>query len=382
MRPAPPLPVGVFLTSFWPGGTERQMLELVRRLDRRRFEVHVACFRREGNLLPLAERHAASVTEFPIPNLRSRATLRAAAAFRRWCRERQLAILHTSDLYANVFGLPNAAAAGVPVRIANRRELNPDKSLGQLLAQRVAYRFAHRIVTNSRAGAARLRREGIGRHRIVQVPNGIDLGSFFPSRERAAAPRRIVSVARLRPEKGHDVLIDAAGVVFREFPDAALSIVGDGPLNHQLAALVSERGLGGRVRLSGHSDAVAATLREHDLFVLASRSEAFPNSVVEAMACGLAVVATRVGGIPELVDDGRTGLLVPAGSPGALAAALLRLLREPALARALGDAARAHIVSRYSFDRMVGQFTDLYLTELGARRSHRAPAPDSQAVTS
>jgi glycosyltransferase involved in cell wall biosynthesis len=381
MRPAAPLPIGVFLSSFWPGGTERQMLELVRRLDPRQFTVHVACFRREGNLLPLAERHAASVTEFRIPSLRSRAMLRAASDFRAWCRERRLAVLHTSDLYANVFGLPNAAAARVPVRIGNRRELNPDKSLGQLVAQRVAYAFAHRVATNSSAGAARLRREGIPRDRIVQVPNGIDLDAFFPA-PNPGPPRRIVTVARLRPEKGHDLLIEAVAVVFREFPDATLTIVGDGPLREELARRVAERGLAGQVQLAGHTDDVAGVLRQHDLFVLATRSEAFPNSVIEAMASGLAVLTTRVGGIPELVEDGRNGLLVRPDRPEELRAGLVRLLGDTDLARALGAAARADVVSRFSFDRMVGQFTNLYLAEFAGRASFHAAPSGSRAITS
>lgn len=379
MRPVSPLPVGVFLTSFWPGGTERQMLELVRRLDRRRFSVHVACFHREGTWLPLVEQYADSVTEFPISGFRSRDTLRVAAAFHAWCRSKRIAVLHTSDLYANIFGLPVAAAARVPVRIGSRRELNPDKSAAQLAAQRCAYSFAHRVVANSTAAVARLRHEGLRRSTIAHIANGIDLDTFHPP---SAQPplRRLVTVARLRPEKGHDTLIDAAASITRAFPDMTLSIVGDGPLRDDLVRRVAARGLGERVRFAGHTDDVAGTLREHDVFVLASRSEAFPNSVIEAMATGMPVVATEVGGIPELVEHGRNGLLVPADRPDELAQAVIDLLRRPSFARALGRKARVDVLTRYSFDRMVSQFETLYLAEMGDRhglfgvRSHSQPA--------
>lgn len=379
MRSCEPLPVGVFLTSFWPGGTERQTLELVRRLDRRRFTVHVACFHRDGTWLPLAERDADSVTEFPVTSFTATRTLRTAAAFRLWCRSKRLAVLHAGDLYANIFALPLAAAAGVPVRIGSRRELNPDKTAGQLVAQRGAYAFAHWIVANSTAAVARLRREGVRRRHIAHIPNGIDVDTFFPS--AAARPlRRLVTVARLRPEKGHDILIDAAVWITRAFPDASLTIIGDGPLRDTLAGRIAARGLDGRVKLEGHVDDVAAALREHDVFVLASRSEAFPNSVIEAMASGMPVVASGVGGIPELVEHGRSGVLVRPDRPEELAHAVIELLRRPSFAHALGRKARVDVLARYSFDRMVDEFEALYLGETGERRalyglrSHSRPA--------
>lgn len=381
MRPPSPLPIGLFLTSFWPGGTERQMLELVRRLDRQRFSVHVACFHREGTWLPAVEQHAASVTEFAIPRFRSRGALRAAAAFRTWCRRLNLAILQASDLYANIFALPVAAAAGVPVRIGSRRELNPDKTGAQLAAQRAAYAFAHRVVANSRAAATRLRREGLPARRVVQIANGIDLERFSPAAPRPSL-RRLVTVARLRPEKGHDTLIDAASAILRAFPDATLTIVGDGPLRQTLAARIADRSLGGRVHLAGHAEDVAAVLREHDVFVLASRSEAFPNSVIEAMAAGMPVVATDVGGIPELVEHGRSGLLVPPDRPAVLASAVIELLRRPSFAGALGRKARADVQARYSFDRMVHRFEHLYLTEAAARPLSSGWRSRSQPATS
>src|SRR4051812_41372320 len=166
-----PIPVAVFMTSFHPGGTERQMIELIRRLDRHRFDVKVACFHREGAWLPRVE-ETAEVTEFPISGLARPATLRQAAAFARWCRQHRIRVVQSCDLYANVFALPAAALAGVDVRAGSRRELNPDKTDGQITLQRQAYRCAHAIVANSSAARALLEQEGVPADRIHVIANG------------------------------------------------------------------------------------------------------------------------------------------------------------------------------------------------------------------
>src|SRR5439155_17641773 len=119
--------------------------------------------------------------------------------------------------------------------------------------------------------------------------------------------------------------------------------------------------------LLGHRDDVAERLAAADIFVLPSRSEAFPNALLEAMAAGLPVVASAVGGILEIVEHGRTGLLVPPGDASALADRLMRVMADPALGRRLGDRARAEVEAQYSFDRMVAAFEDVYLGELARR---------------
>jgi glycosyltransferase involved in cell wall biosynthesis len=177
----------------------------------------------------------------------------------------------------------------------------------------------------------------------------------------------VVTVANLRAEKGHDVLIDAAVEVLRRMPAAHFDLVGAGPLLSSLRARAAARGVSGAFSFLGHQDDVAARLGEADMFALPSRSEAFPNAVLEAMAAGLPIVATNVGGIPELIEDGRTGLLVPPEDPMALADRLCRLMADPSLGARLGAAARADVDGRYSFDRMVRGFEQVYLAELGRR---------------
>jgi glycosyltransferase involved in cell wall biosynthesis len=360
------VPIALFMSTFVPGGTENQMIELARRLDRSRFEVHLACFHRSGPWLRRAEERAATVAEFPISGFLHPGTLGQMRAFARWCRETRIAIVHTTDLYANIFGLPAARLAGVPVRIGNRREVNPDKSAALIALQRLAYSHANRVVANSRAAADRLARERVDPRRISIVANGIDLAVFQPrpARERL---RRIVTVANLRPEKAHEILIDAAAIVLRQYADAEFWIVGGGVRLEEITRLAHDRGVGAQTRFFGHRDDVPQLLAECDLFALPSRSEAMPNGVVEAMAAGLPIVATAVGGVPELLSDRRTGVLVQPDDPQAFAAALMDLMESPDRAAALGRAAREAVQRRFSFDRMVNEFEQIYLSELQVR---------------
>jgi glycosyltransferase involved in cell wall biosynthesis len=364
---SPQIPVAVFLTRFEPGGTERQMIELIRRLDPSRFLVHAVCLHREGAWLPRVAERAASIVEFPISGFAKAATAARLVAFARWCRRERIAVVHTCDLYTNVLGLPGAALAGVPVRIGSRRELNPDKTAGQIRLQRQAYRCATKVVANSSAARRMLEAEGLATTSIAVIPNGVDA----PAVARAGAGedrgrRSVITVANLRTEKNHETLIEAAALLAPAFPDLEFSIVGDGPRRAALERLVRDQGLQQRVRFLGHREDVPALLAAADAFVLPSLSEAFPNSAIEAMAAGLPVVASATGGLLDLIEHGRTGLLFDPGDAGALANTLQGVLADSAGAIRIGSAARDHVTARYSFDRMVRAFEDLYTAGLPA----------------
>jgi glycosyltransferase involved in cell wall biosynthesis len=365
----PQIPVAVFLTRFEPGGTERQMIELIRRLDPRRFTVHVACLHREGAWLPRAAERAASVVEFPITGFAKAATAVQLLAFARWCRREQIAVVQTCDLYANILGLPGAALARVPVRIGSRRELNPDKTPGQIRLQRQAYRAASKVVANSSAARRMLEAEGLATASIAVIPNGVEIPPGPGRADRSAGERRrtIVTVANLRAEKSHETLIDAAAALRADFPDLQVWIVGDGPRRTELERRVRDQGLQSTVQFLGHREDVPDLLAAADVFVLPSRSEAFPNGAIEAMAAGLPVVASAVGGLLDLIEHGRTGLLVEPGNSMALAGALRSLVEDEPTAARLGRAARDEIAAHYSFDRMVRAFEDLYVASLPAR---------------
>jgi L-malate glycosyltransferase len=366
------------MTSFEPGGTERQMIELIRRLDPSRWTVHVACFRADGPWFGRVSEAAASVAEFPVESFRRTDVLRHARAFARWCRTHRLAIVHTTELYSNIFGLPAAALARVPIRIANRRELNPDKTKAQIALQRGAYAVAHQVVANSRAAAERLQRERVPLSKIALVPNGLDVGRFtarVPNRRL----RNVIVVANLRAEKGHDVLIEAARHVLQHFPDARFEIVGAGPQRESLMERVRGLEVQHAFTFLGHREDIPDRLAAADIFVLPSRSEAFPNAVLEAMATGLPIVASAVGGILELIADDGTGLLVPPGDPASLAARLCELMADPSRAERLGGAARREARSRYSFERMVAEFDRIYVHQLTVRGARSTVQPQLAA---
>jgi len=366
VKSGPQIPVAVFITSFQPGGTERQMTELIRRLDRGRFDVHVACFHPEGAWLPFVEA-CAPVTAFPIRGFARFATIARAAAFARWCRTRRIAVVQSCDLYANAFALPAAALVGVAARIGSRRELNPDKSAAQIALQRQAYRFAHAVVANSNAARRQLESEGVAPARIRVIPNGVS-ADRFADRPAPRPVSRIVTVANLRREKAHEVLLAAAAQLASRYPQLTFDIAGDGPRLSELRELAKTLGVADRVTFLGHREDVPALLAGADAFVLPSRSEAFPNGAIEAMAAGLPVIASATGGLLDLIEDGRTGVLVRPDDVDALTQAIAELIASPARASALGATAREEVTGRYSFDRMVRAFEDLYLSQLGMPR--------------
>jgi glycosyltransferase involved in cell wall biosynthesis len=371
--------IAFVLPRFHPGGTERQMLELVRRLDTSRWNVHVACFRTEGAWFDRVPA-SATVVRFPVTSLRQPSLLRHMWRFAAWCRAARIAVVHATDLPANIFALPAAALARVPVRVGNRREVVANRSAAEVVLQRLGYAFAHRVVANSRAAADRLAAERVPSRRITVIPNGLELATVAPRSRSRRPPRRVVVVANLRKEKRHDVLIDAAPLVLARFPDATFEIVGDGPERQRLEERARARGVAAAVTFSGHREDVATRLQASDVFVLCSESEAFPNALLEAMSAGLPAVASDAGGIPELLADQQTGLLTPIGDPSALADRICRVMADADLAARFGAAARTTVEAHYSFERMTAAFERLYLSELALRGGRYSREAELESV--
>jgi glycosyltransferase involved in cell wall biosynthesis len=365
-----PVPIALVLNSFDAGGTEHQMTELICRLDRRLFDVHVACLSGRGVLRARLEAASITPTEFPLRSLRSVDTLRQLLRFVRWCRDRHVRLVHACDFYANVFALPAATMARVPVRVGSRRDVSlPERSPGQQLLQRLSSQLAHRVIANSTAAAERLIEEGVQPWRVVTIANGLDFERFAVRKPGPAprGPRIVTTVANLRPGKGHDVLLKAAARLVRRVPDIRFRFVGDGPRRRDLERQAAALRISSHVEFLGHRTDVPELLRGSDIFVLPSLMEASPNALIEAMAAGVPIVATRVGGIPEAIEHERSGILVPPGDDRALAAGIARLMKRPQIASRLADAARQSAESRFSFDRMVSEFEQLYFDELAAR---------------
>jgi sugar transferase (PEP-CTERM/EpsH1 system associated) len=225
---------------------------------------------------------------------------------------------------------------------------------------------------------------GLPAAKLVTIHNGVDVGRFSAgdrqaSRRALRLPAHAVvigAVGRLDPVKDHAGLLEAFTVLRTDQPAAELVIVGDGPCRADLERRIQERGLTGRVHLLGMRQDVPALLRGFDVFVLPSVAEGISNTVLEAMATGLPVVATRVGGNPELLEHGVTGMLVPPGNPLVLAAALRCYVEDANLRLGHGEAALRRVLAHFTLDRMAQAYRDLYQS-IGSRS---APQPPTRAA--
>ncbi len=365
-----------FLTVFRIGGTERQFVNLATALDRSRFELHLACFRREGELLAEAEQSGAPLTEYRMPSLLSLAAGRQLLRLARYLRRQRIQVVRTYGFHPNVFGVIAARLAGVPAIFASIRDTGDHLTPFQRGVQRRVCGLADRVVTNAEAVRQRLIGEGYDGRRIVVIPNGIALERYSGGkpglRPELGLPSGVPLVAvlgRLDEGKGVEYFLEAAALLTTSHPDARFLVVGDlairGPGKHphrlRLERYALELGLGGRLVFTGFRSDVPAILAEVTVSVLSSLSEGLSNTLLESMAARVPVVATAVGGNPELVEDGVTGLLVPPRDARALAAAIARLLDDPALARRLGEAGQRRVANRFSLDAMVGATEKLYL---------------------
>jgi glycosyltransferase involved in cell wall biosynthesis len=346
------------------GGQEVRNLTEARWLQDLGWRVLVACSP-GGRILARAQR--AGITAFPVPMKRAWdlfAVQRLAALIRR----ERVDLVHTHSSVDAWLGGMAARLARVPVvrtrhvSIPIRRRLNPVYTL-----------LADRVITSGEAIRRLVIAAGVSPEKVVSIPAGVDLAAFSrPAGDRIRgefAPGRPVigSIAMFRGSKGHDLLLEAFERLRGQFPEARLLLVGDGIRRTWVESLVRERGLGGWVTFTGFREDVPDLLGAMDCFVLAStRTEGVPQSLLQAMAAGIPVVASAVGGIPEVIEDGATGLLVPPGDPGALAEAVGTVVKDPESARRRAEAGRALVGAQFSRERVMGRLATLYV-ELIAR---------------
>jgi glycosyltransferase involved in cell wall biosynthesis len=239
------------------------------------------------------------------------------------------------------------------------------------------YRQIDVFIAASRVIASMLADDGISTDRIETVHDGVNL-SFIDKQPVVDAHAEfhvphgaplIGNVAALVGHKGHKHLIGAAGRVVREVPDARFLILGEGELRDALEKQIKDLGLERHVALGGFRADAVSLQKSFDIFAMSSVTEGLGSAMLDAMACGTPVVATRAGGIPEAVVDGQSGLLVPPNDDPALAAAIVRLLRDPELRKKLGAAGRARVVDEFSVERMVTKTLEVYEKYLKARPS-------------
>jgi glycosyltransferase involved in cell wall biosynthesis len=358
------------------GGTEGQFVEVACGLDRSRWDPHVACVRAEGPLRARLEGVGLQPWSLGPSSFKSPGLAVAILRLGTYLRRHAVRLVHCFDFYSNIVGVPAARLARTPAVIASQRDMGDLRSRAQQSIHRLTLRLATHILVNSEAIAARLSHtRAAQRNRLGMIPNGVDLTRFEPVTVSRSIDEvtTVATLANLRPEKGLVQLVDAAAIVARRAPRARFVIWGDGPLRMDLEARIRTLGLTGSVEMRGATREPALALKECQIFVLASLSEASSNVILEAMATGLPVVGTRVGGTPGLVDDGRSGLLVPRGNAPALAEAILRLIEAPAIAAEMGAQGRARALAEFSMDRMNERIDRFYCRALSTVQG--APTP-------
>jgi glycosyltransferase involved in cell wall biosynthesis len=371
-----------FLTHFGIGGTERQFLYALKGLDRSRFDVRVGCLARIGPFMKDVQALKVPIWEYPTRSMYSFQTLRGQLRFVRDIRREDIQIIHAYGFYPNLFAILPAAMGTKCVRIASVRDMGvfSDRHKMKMVTQAMACRFADCVIANSDAVRQWLIKQGLGRYDIRVIPNGIaipqksEYKNDFPIRAELNIDRNahvIAVVSRLVRTKGLEVFLEAAAALAPRFPSTRFLIVGGACVEPDYRTELENRAaalnLTGRVIFAGQRDDVPQIMREVDISVLPSLSESFSNSLLESMAHGLPVIATHVGGNPEVISDGLNGILIPPRDSAALARAISGLLESPELARRLGESARDKVVREYSLERLLRRTEDLYTSLLERR---------------
>ena len=359
-----PMRVAHVALQLETGGMERLLAEFSRHADRKRVSLTFIALGGGGCV---ADEIASN--GWPVIVLDRLSGLRPSTAFRlaNIFRDAKIDIVHTHNSKPLLYAGSAARLASVPGVIHTCHGRRQHATSRQNLAFRFACRFADRMVCVSQDIARLCQQQRIGAEKISTISNGIDLRRFSYTGPAAGGPA--IFVGRLSPEKDVTSLLRATKIVAAQSPTFRLQIAGDGTSRTELFALAQLLGLGGRVEFLGEIQDVPALLSKASMLVLPSLTEGMPLTVLEAMATGLPVVATRVGGTPELVEDRLTGLLVTARDPGQLAEALLRIHRNQQLGKEMGRKARARVENHFDVRAMVSSYESMYAEVLLARQA-------------
>jgi glycosyltransferase involved in cell wall biosynthesis len=356
------------------GGSERQMTETALALDRTRFEPHVGAFIVGGSRGDELRAAGVPIVHVPVRSFKPPGSLTAAWSLARYIRANNIRLVHTFDLPLTAWAIPATMYLTKAIALASQRCHLDLTSPWLRKALLFAERRAAGVVVNCKFLERHLMEDaGIPARRIHLCYNGIDLNRFARTdavRPAALPPEALVigAVCVLRPEKGLPTLLEAFAAVRKLAPDLRLAIIGSGPMLPGLQKRAGELGILSACIFEPTTSRVADWLGHIDIFVLPSLSEAFSNSLMEAMACGCCAVASRVGGNPELIEEGVRGLLFPPGDAAALAGALREAILNPDLRRRMADAGRDFVRANFSRETAARRMGEIYsgLLEDGA----------------
>lgn len=380
----PPLVALQVRSSTSRYGPETSLLELVPALAALGVEARLmALYRRPGDgpdIHPwIAEARAAGVQADQVldPGPLSLGVMRRLG---RRLRATGADVVHTHDYRTNILGGVAARRLDASVPWVATVHLHTNTSRRLRLYRAVdlfLLRLADRVITVSRDQRRMLLGRGVDRRRLVLVPTVVDAEACAARAGDAPSARAaldvppgaqvVTLVGRLTPQKGVDTLLAAASTVCATRPNALFVIVGDGPDRAELEAQAAASGLNGAVRFLGYRDDIPRVLAASDIVVMPSRAEGLPHLLLEALAVGCAVLATNVGGIPDIVHDGETGLLIPPAAPDRVASGILQLLADPVLAERLALAGQRYVHRHCSPEMAARRLASVYRAVLAER---------------
>jgi glycosyltransferase involved in cell wall biosynthesis len=356
------------------GGAERQLTNYLLAADKQEFRHTVMCLSARGELAPAV---VDAGVEVEVLRPRWRFAPWSVMRFARWLREQEVTIVHTHMHAAAFWGRTAGCLARTPVLVTTEHGRELWKGPVRLGIDRLLTRVTSRHIAVSQDGLElRLRRERVAPERIILIPNGVRVPRGPGDAVAAARMRRelgiapgcalIGSVGRVVAAKGYENMLAALPGLLRKHPGLRWLVVGDGDERERLQRLAAERGLGEVVVWAGMRDDVPDLLQAMDLWVMSSLREGLPVALLEAMAAGLPIVATSVGGIPDAVTDGREARLVPPGDARALGDAIAACLDDPDLAARLGRRAQQRVREQYSIESVARRIETVYREEIGS----------------
>jgi glycosyltransferase involved in cell wall biosynthesis len=356
------------ITGLGVGGAERALVELATHLPKDRYEVVVACLQPPG---PFSDDLMTSgIPVIDLGGMQGLDYVRSACRLFRLLRKEQAIILHSQLFRADVLAAVVGRFARVPIMVATRQNVNIGGMKKERVNRLIRHAFDRTIAVSDKVRTVEVQLSHTDPNKVVVIPNCVQVDSFTNINEKKVKALRtelgldsdtplIGIVARFHKQKGHIYLLEAMTQVLKEVPTFKALLVGDGELRSAIEEKARMLNLSNDVIFTGIRHDISEILALIDLFVLPSLWEGLPLSLLEAMAAGKPVIATPVGGVPEIIEDGINGLLVSPRSPNDLAEAIITLLQNPKKAKSMGDAGRKK-VDEYSVEAMVQKTENLY----------------------
>ena len=367
------IPIAYCIHGLSLGGAERHLLKVFKSIDRRRFQPMLFCLGSASSLhlLQELERLRVELVNIGLEGKHSWANLKRLLGMAVTMRRRHVKVVHGYLLEGNLVGVLMGRVAGVPVCIASKRSNAERFTTVQYWLSYLTNRLATKVTANSvavRDFAVRVER--CPRRKLAVVPNGTEIGTSTLSlaaraglKTQWAIPQDayvVGTVARFFWKKGYEHFLQMASLVLEKRPKVYFVAIGDGPLKGSMEETARQMGIAERVVFVGWQADAALKMQVFDLYVCPSIIEGMSNALLEAMANGLPVVATAVGGNLETVTEGITGLLVPPANPSAMADAVIKFVDDPVLGLRLGEAGRLLVASKYTTKAMIRRMEDLY----------------------